>query len=94
MIGYNDAGRERAVVEMDGEERNGELRGEFIEGRRVNAIMDARQRALCDEGRIDVQTGRAIRNAQQYLVKTDRFLGSISLYDVHANIAAHSRNAI
>ena len=54
MIGYNDAGRERAVVEVDGEERNGELRGEFIEGGRVNAVMDARQRALRNEGWIDV----------------------------------------
>ena len=88
---------------MGGHQTDGELGGKFIQVGGFHTVMNTGQGSLGNEVGIDIQGvhGDTLRrilflltsttsNTGQNLVKTDIFLGSVPLYDLHTNRTTHS----
>ena len=96
MIRDGDAAGEDAIVGVGGDEGDGELGGELVELRGLDAVVDAGECALGDEGGIHIE-GRHIPleagadlDAHQDLVKAHIFPSAVPLDHLHTDRDGHS----
>ena len=85
MIGNGDAGGQGSIIEIGRHERNGKLRGKFIELRGFDTIVDSKERPLGDESRIHLQTLCRQLDSIQHLVERYILVLAIALYHLHTN---------
>ena len=103
VIGDDDTTGQGAVVWVSCHETDGKLGSEFIQVGGLHTVVDTGQGTLCYQIGIDIQglhgdtvslllfllTSTASDTGQD-LVKTDIFLGTISLHHLHTNRTTHS----
>lgn len=85
MVRDGESRGKRSIISMGRHQRDGELRGKFVELRGFHSVMDTKQRSLRNQCGIHFEARGGRLNPIQYLVKGDILAVPISLDHLHTN---------